>query len=194
MADEKLSYQIFPSRLPGAERQAARNLVLWALAVAGSRGLERLSHFPSEGAAAAFAAHAHPEACRQLEASTPAPTLLSVRLQLQEYLNGERQRFEIPLAPQGTPFQKEVWAALLAIPFGETRSYLEVARALGNPGALRAVGQANHHNPIGIVIPCHRVIAADGTLGGYAGGAEMKRCLLHLEGARWAEGDQGRLF
>ncbi len=86
-------------------------------------------------------------------------------------------------APAGTPFQRDVWDALLAIPYGETRSYGELAAAVGKPGAARAVGRANHDNPIGVVIPCHRVIGAGGSLTGYAGGLERKRYLLELEGA-----------
>ena len=113
-----------------------------------------------------------------------------VRRQLLEYLAGERQDFDLPLAPEGSEFQQKVWARLQAIPFGETRSYVEIARALEQPGASRAVGTANGRNPIPIIIPCHRVVAADGTLGGYSGGLEMKRRLLEIEGAL----SQGRLL
>ena len=93
-----------------------------------------------------------------------------------------RRTFDLPLAPHGTAFQQRVWAALRAIPYGETCTYGELAAAIGSPNASRAVGMANHRNPISIVIPCHRVIGANGTLTGYAGGLEIKRTLLALEG------------
>lgn len=101
--------------------------------------------------------------------------------QLQEYFAGKRRVFDFPYAPQGTVFQKRVWAALCDIPFGETRTYKQVAQAIGNPKACRAVGGANNKNPIGIVVPCHRVIGVNGALVGYAGGLEMKKALLDLE-------------
>lgn len=107
----------------------------------------------------------------------------AVRRQLQEYFAGTRQVFDLPLAPQGTAFQQQVWAALCAIPFGETRSYGEQARSIGNENAVRAVGLANGKNPIAIIVPCHRVIGAKGTLTGYAGGLERKRWLLAHEAA-----------
>ena len=94
---------------------------------------------------------------------------------------------ELPLAPEGTPFQLAVWRALCDIPWGETRSYRELAVAVGSPRAARAVGMANHHNPLGVIVPCHRVVAADGTLGGYGGGVERKEWLLVHEGA-WSQG------
>jgi O-6-methylguanine DNA methyltransferase len=103
--------------------------------------------------------------------------------QLLAFLEGKRQEFELELDPRGTPFQRAVWAALLRIPYGETRSYGDVARELGRPRAVRAVGTANGANPIAIVIPCHRVVAAGGHLGGYGGGLPLKRRLLALEGA-----------
>ncbi len=103
------------------------------------------------------------------------------REQVLEYLSGKRRTFDLPLAPAGTPFQRSVWRALLAIPYGETRSYRDIALAVGRPRAVRAVGQANHHNPIPILIPCHRVVGADGTLTGYAGGLALKEKLLRLE-------------
>jgi methylated-DNA-[protein]-cysteine S-methyltransferase len=101
--------------------------------------------------------------------------------QLRAYFAGELHRFELPLAPQGTAFQQRVWNALLAIPFGETTSYGELARRLGNPSASRAVGLANGSNPIAIIIPCHRVIGSSGKLTGYGGGLENKRWLLDFE-------------
>ena len=101
--------------------------------------------------------------------------------EIAEYLAGRRRKFTIPLDLEGTPFQVKVWKALLEIPYGETRSYGEIARRIGRPQAARAVGMANHSNPIPIIVPCHRVIAADGSLGGYAGGLPMKARLLRLE-------------
>lgn len=103
--------------------------------------------------------------------------------QLEEYFAGRRRRFELPLGPEGTPFQRAAWEALLAIPYGETRSYGAQAAAIGRPRAVRAVGAANGANPLPIVIPCHRVVGADGSLTGYGGGVEAKRILLALEGA-----------
>ena len=103
--------------------------------------------------------------------------------QLAEYFAGERREFTFPLELRGTAFQLACWRGLLAIPYGETRSYADIARAVGKPTAFRAVGMANNRNPIAIVVPCHRVIASDGTLCGYGGGLDMKRKLLELEGA-----------
>lgn len=100
-----------------------------------------------------------------------------------EYLAGRRRQFAIPLDLEGSPFQVKVWKALLEIPYGETRSYGEIARVVGRPKAARAVGMANRSNPIPIIVPCHRVIAGDGSLGGYAGGLGMKTLLLRLERA-----------
>ena len=110
------------------------------------------------------------------------PVLVTATKQLAEYFAGERKAFDLPLDFQGTEFQKQVWAALLTIPFGETRSYAEIARAIGRPTAYRAVGAANGKNPISIVAPCHRVIGTDGTLTGFAGGLKAKEYLLGLEG------------
>jgi methylated-DNA-[protein]-cysteine S-methyltransferase len=104
-------------------------------------------------------------------------------LQLAEYFAGERREFDLPLAPRGTAFQRQVWDELLTIQFGQTTSYGALARRLGNPGASRAVGLANGQNPISIIIPCHRVIGADGTLTGYGGGLPRKQWLLRHEGA-----------
>jgi methylated-DNA-[protein]-cysteine S-methyltransferase len=105
----------------------------------------------------------------------------AAREQLAEYFAGERRDFDLPLAPEGTPFQQRVWSALRDIPYGETRSYGELAEQIGRPGAARAVGLANGRNPISIVVPCHRVIGSDGSLTGYGGGVERKRQLLELE-------------
>lgn len=104
-----------------------------------------------------------------------------LRRQLAAYFAGELHDFDLPLAPQGTPFQQSAWAALRAIPYGETRSYRDQAVAIGNPKAVRAVGLANGRNPLPIVIPCHRVIGANGSMTGFGGGIDTKRFLLDLE-------------
>ncbi len=104
-----------------------------------------------------------------------------LRRQLGAYFAGELENFELELAPSGTPFQLDVWQALCAIPYGTTASYGEIARAVGQPGAARAIGGANNRNPIAIVVPCHRVIGASGSLTGYGGGLDRKRLLLELE-------------
>ena len=104
-----------------------------------------------------------------------------VARQLHEYQRGERRSFDIPLAAHGTDFQQEVWAALCRIPYGQTMSYGELALALGKPGAARAVGRANATNPIALIVPCHRVLGADGSLTGYAGGLALKADLLRFE-------------
>jgi methylated-DNA-[protein]-cysteine S-methyltransferase len=109
--------------------------------------------------------------------------LAACAAQLAEYFAGERHAFDLPLAPAGTAFQRHVWAALAQIPYGELRSYREIARAIGQPAAVRAVGAANGRNPLPIVVPCHRVVGSDGSLTGFAGGLEIKRRLLELEGA-----------
>ena len=109
------------------------------------------------------------------------PLIAAAAAQLREYFAGERKEFDLPLAPQGTAFQRRVWEKLCEIPYGERRSYGELAGMIGNPKASRAVGMANHRNPIMIVIPCHRVLGKDGSLTGYAGGLEMKKVLLNLE-------------
>jgi len=103
--------------------------------------------------------------------------------QLEEYFARKRTTFTVPIAPVGTPFQQRVWSELTTIPYGETRSYGQLAEAIGNRSAMRAVGAANGRNPISIIVPCHRVIGSNGTLVGYGGGLERKRFLLGLEGA-----------
>jgi O-6-methylguanine DNA methyltransferase len=103
--------------------------------------------------------------------------------ELEEYFARQRREFTFPLDLRGTDFQRACWRALLAIPYGETRTYADIARAVGKPNAFRAVGMANNRNPVAIVVPCHRVIASDGTLCGYGGGLDVKRKLLELEGA-----------
>ena len=103
--------------------------------------------------------------------------------ELMEYFSGKRRDFTFPLDLRGTEFQLACWRALLAIPYGETRTYADIARTVGCPQGFRAVGMANNRNPVAIVVPCHRVIASDGTLCGYGGGLDIKRKLLQLEGA-----------
>ena len=110
-----------------------------------------------------------------------AGALPAAARQLREYFDGGRRAFDLPLAPRGTPFQQTVWRALTRIPYGRTLAYGELARRIGRPGAARAVGMANHRNPLSIIVPCHRVIGADGDLTGYGGGLDRKRWLLALE-------------
>ncbi len=112
------------------------------------------------------------------------PVLQLAETQLNEYFAGQRQTFDLPLQPEGTPFQQEVWQALAEIPYGETRSYRDIATRIGRPKAVRAVGAANGRNPLSIIIPCHRVIGANGSLTGFAGGLEVKQRLLKIEDAR----------
>ena len=109
------------------------------------------------------------------------PTLLTTERQLTEYFRGKRTCFDVELDLAGTDFQNEVWQALLTIPFGQTRTYQAIAKQIGRPTAIRAVGAANGRNPISIIVPCHRVVGADGALTGFAGGLEAKRRLLNLE-------------
>lgn len=119
---------------------------------------------------------------KKWEVWVEAPQLLQpYEEELRAYFRGELREFSCQLDLEGTDFQKKCWQALLRIPYGKTRSYAEIAQAVGSPRAFRAVGQANHDNPIPIIVPCHRVITSSGTLGGYGGGLDMKRALLHLE-------------
>ena len=111
------------------------------------------------------------------------PVLIETEKQLREYFAGQRQVFSVPLDFGGTEFQNQVWQALLSIPFGETRTYTEIARQIGKPAAVRAVGAANGRNPISIIAPCHRVLGSTGNLTGFAGGLQAKAHLLALEGA-----------
>ncbi|MDR2157421.1 MAG: methylated-DNA--[protein]-cysteine S-methyltransferase [Clostridiales Family XIII bacterium] len=115
------------------------------------------------------------------QADAPSELTDEAAKQMREYFSGERKGFDLPLNPQGTAFQRRVWDCLIKIPYGQTRSYKEVAADAGNPNACRAVGMANNRNPLPIVIPCHRVVGADGALTGYAFGLQMKRRLLELE-------------
>ena len=130
-----------------------------------------------DGALLAITTHRTYEGIKQ-----ETPLINEAYRQLSEYLLGERKRFDLPLNPQGTVFQLQVWKSLCDIPYGETRSYKQIAEAIGNPKAVRAVGMANNRNPLLIVVPCHRVIGANGKLVGYAAGIEKKEFLLKLEG------------
>ena len=112
----------------------------------------------------------------------PSALTNTAATQLQEYFAGKRRAFDVPLSPQGTDFQLRVWRELRTIPYGQTRTYRDIAEAIGSPKGFRAVGLANNKNPLPILIPCHRVIGADGRLVGYAGGVKIKRYLLELEG------------
>ena len=129
-----------------------------------------------DGALLAITTHRTYEGIKQ-----ETPLINEAYRQLSEYLLGERKRFDLPLNPQGTVFQQQVWKALCDIPYGETRSYKQIAEAIGNPKAVRAVGMANNRNPLLIVVPCHRVVGANGKLVGYAAGIEKKEFLLKLE-------------
>jgi methylated-DNA-[protein]-cysteine S-methyltransferase len=144
------------------------------LLVANSRGdalcglyLERQKYFPVDA--------------DQWRDAPKLPVLRDGVAQLREYFAGTRTRFDIPVAPVGTPFQRDVWAAIGKVPFGETITYAELARRCGRPAAVRAAGAATGRNPITIVIPCHRIVGGDGSLTGYAGGLDRKRALLELE-------------
>ena len=139
--------------------------------IAGQDGLRRIC-FPRER-------HPRPE---DLDGESSPPRLAFAKRQLDEYFEGKRRSFELPLAPRGTAFQLRVWEALRTIPWGATWSYADLARQLGQPRAVRAVGGANGRNPLPIVVPCHRVIGADGSLTGFGGGLEIKSKLLALEG------------
>jgi len=150
----------------------------WAVAVARDGALIGLSHCPTRERAVEVLERHWPQA----ELDPEVFPLPEVRRQLDDYLAGRRRDFDVPLETGGTPFQRLCWDALRRIPYGETRTYGEMAREIGRPKAVRAVGHANHDNPIGVIIPCHRVIGANGSLTGYAGGLDMKRVLLELEG------------
>ena len=109
------------------------------------------------------------------------PPLKKAKKQLNEYFEGKRKVFDLPLAPAGTPFQQKCWEGLRTIPYGETRTYKDIATYAGNPKAVRAAGGANHNNPISIIVPCHRVVGSTGSLTGFGGGLEAKAFLLNLE-------------
>jgi len=147
------------------------NTEIGRIGIAESDGLLTRIYLPSE----------LPEKDCNLHQDTPA--LVRAARQLMDYLAGDRKEFDLPLAPEGTCFMRGVWAVLCTIPYGEVRTYSEVARAVGSPHAARAVGLANHRNPIPIIIPCHRIIGTDGKLVGYRGGLELKSYLLRHEQA-----------
>ncbi|MEM1166808.1 MAG: methylated-DNA--[protein]-cysteine S-methyltransferase [Planctomycetota bacterium] len=123
-----------------------------------------------------------PEVDSEVHDNPTDDTLRDAIEQLTQYFAGDRQTFDLRIAPAGTPFEQRVWHELHQIPFGETRSYTDLASALGDPNAVRAVGRANSRNPLSIIIPCHRVIGANGSLTGYAGGLDRKAALLRHEG------------
>jgi len=150
---------------------------------ATDRGLAQLGFIKPNGTTSDMPAAFDRVAGKKLEWIESAAHMKPYISQLKAYLAGELKRFEFKLDQRGTEFQKKCWRALLAIPYGETCSYADIAEAVGSKDAFRAVGQANHRNPVAIVVPCHRVITTAGTLGGYGGGLDVKRWLLHLEGA-----------
>lgn len=149
------------------------------LLVASDRGLSQLS-FDYDCARLKSAQ-------QKTEWTASDDALAESRHQLDDYFQGSLREFTIALDLKGTDFQLRCWRALLEIPYGETRSYADQARKIGSPRGFRAVGMANHDNPIAIIVPCHRVITSDRKLGGYGGGLDVKEKLLRLEGARWRE-------
>ncbi|MGH9786684.1 MAG: methylated-DNA--[protein]-cysteine S-methyltransferase [Terriglobia bacterium] len=171
-------------REPREEHSAARSFPVGQVTVVCSeKGLRAVNLRPSQPQG-----RHHSERLADRSARSPngaAASLLARQAlaEIAEYLAGRRRQFTVPLDLAGTPFQLQVWKALRRIPYGETRSYGEIARAVGRPKAARAVGMANHSNPVAIIVPCHRVIAANGSLGGYAAGLGVKSRLLHLETA-----------
>ncbi len=141
------------------------------------------SKLPSARSASRRRGGGSPTSCFPTPAATASTPGCAAATQIVEYLEGERTEFDLPLDLRGTPFQHRVWEKLLEIPYGETLSYQEVARAVRRPRALRAVGNANGANPVSLVVPCHRVVASGGKLGGYAGGLSLKARLLAMERA-----------
>lgn len=131
-------------------------------------------------------------AARECGQAGTSALLRAAAQQLDEYFAGTRTAFELPLRPEGTAFQRQAWQALCDIPYGQTRSYAQQARAVGRPAATRAIGAANGRNPIAIIVPCHRVIGSDGSLTGYAGGEAVKRWLLDHEGVKEGAKDRAK--
>ena len=125
----------------------------------------------------------HPKLASEWKQNRGHKVLRQTRRELEEYFSGKRKRFEVALDPEGTPFQRAVWKAISTVGFGKTISYGELARRAGHPGSARAAGAATGRNPIGIIVPCHRIMGSNGSLTGYAGGLDRKRALLKLEGA-----------
>jgi methylated-DNA-[protein]-cysteine S-methyltransferase len=157
---------------------------LGPLFVGGSAaGVQHLAFLTGGGAQAESGALRDREAGPPGERDAAAASL--VVAQLGEYFAGERERFDLPLAASGTEFQRRVWEALRRVPYGRTASYGEIARAIGRPSAARAVGAASRSNPLAIVVPCHRIVGADGALTGYGGGLERKAWLLEQEARNW---------
>lgn len=161
---------------------AASESGLLALEFAFKPGWKSSSRVGSSSEAIKLSAKGKP-ASTKIAWEESATRLRPYCAELEEYFAGQRRRFDFPLDLRGTDFQLACWHALLAIPYGETRTYADIARTVGKRQAFRAVGMANNRNPIAIVVPCHRVIASDGTLCGFGGGLDVKRKLLELEGA-----------
>jgi methylated-DNA-[protein]-cysteine S-methyltransferase len=161
---------------PAGQRRAATAYCYWDLVASPFRSLCVAVDGDGRLVEIRFDRH-RPEGRRDAKRCKDAASHLG------EYFAGKRRAFDLALAPVGTEFQLRVWNALRAIPYGAVRNYADIARAIGQGGAARAVGQANGCNPLPIVIPCHRVIASDGTIGGYSGGLAIKHRLLALEGA-----------
>jgi O-6-methylguanine DNA methyltransferase len=181
---EALHYTVFRSEV-GPLFLAACDKGLTALEFARLPGQQTIRPNPrdlrSENAPAV--AYSGKRSRNQIEFVKSDADMRRYTRELEEYFEGTRRQFTFPLDLRGTDFQIACWQALLEIPYGERRTYADIARAVGNPQGFRAVGMANNRNPIAIVVPCHRVIASDGTLCGYGGGLEIKRKLLQLEGA-----------
>ena len=173
-----------PGRLPGQRHSVATSLATPLgpmLAIASDEGLSLLEFTDRraiEGQLQRLERHVSGSFARGEH-----PLLDQLEVELAEYFAGARQRFEVPLHLAGSPFQEAVWQGLLQIPYGETRSYAQLAAAIGRPSSSRAVGRANGDNRLAIVVPCHRVVRADGHLSGYAGGVGRKQALLELEGS-----------
>lgn len=165
----------------GWQAVATRFGTFHVAAVDGHVVLSALPNTPREAFLGDLATR-HPAV--QFVESPRDPVLAAACSQLAEYAEGQRRTFDLPVRLDGTAFQRKVWDALARIPFGHTRSYQDIAEEIGRPGASRAVGQANHHNPVAPIVPCHRVITSTGTLGGYGGGMDLKRALLEHEGAQ----------
>jgi methylated-DNA-[protein]-cysteine S-methyltransferase len=124
----------------------------------------------------------HPRIDKEWKRADKHEPLRQAKRELSEYFDGKRTRFTVKVAPQGTPFQRAVWKAIAGVPFGQTIAYGELAERAGYPGSARAAGAATGRNPIGIIVPCHRIVGSNGSLTGYAGGLKKKRALLALEG------------
>jgi O-6-methylguanine DNA methyltransferase len=165
-----------------AEIDSAIGPLFLAASIQGLVALEFDARLPGQQSIRPSPRHLRQEKSNLAFENSPR-TMSSYIGELEEYFAGKRREFSFPLDLRGTDFQLACWRALLAIPYGETRSYANIARAVGKANAFRAVGMANNRNPIAIVVPCHRVIASDGTLCGYGGGLDVKRKLLELEGA-----------